>query len=185
MVSGGIIALSQVADALRDVFPFTARREAANDLVTSLEVLLIEVLYEAEGVYAGWFTNEDITDRRRKLMNLRHDADVKHFPTGNLPEREDLLALADEAAIAYFEAIFGPRINPSRKPETAFSRVPGWALRSRLALPRRVWMCMRRREFMEGARAGARIRSGTGRALPATTKMSQGWTLIRPAGPKY
>lgn len=112
MIWGGIIALSQVADALKDVFPFTARHNAANGLATSLEALLIETLYEAEGVYGGQFTNEEITDRRRKLMKLRHDAEVKHFPTSDLPERRDLLALADEAAIAYFDSIFGPRTNP-------------------------------------------------------------------------
>ncbi|HUZ65982.1 MAG TPA: hypothetical protein VMU82_19935 [Acetobacteraceae bacterium] len=112
MIWGGVIAASQVADALKDVFPFTARHKAANDLVTTLEALLIEALYEAEGVYAGQFTNEQITDRRRVLMKLRHDADAKHFPTGDLPERKDLLALADEAAIAYFDSMFGPRTNP-------------------------------------------------------------------------
>jgi hypothetical protein len=112
MIWGGIIALSQVADVLKDVFPFAARDKAANNLTSSLEVLLIEVLYEAEGVYAGRFTNEEITDRRRKLMNARHDAEVKHFPTGNLPERKDILMLANDAAIAYFEATFGPRSNP-------------------------------------------------------------------------
>lgn len=112
MIWGGIIAASQVADALRDVFPFTARPKAANDLVTSLEALLIEALYEAEEVYAGRFTNQEITDRRRSLMTLRHDADVKHFPAGNLPERKDLLALAEATAIAYFESLFERRPDP-------------------------------------------------------------------------
>jgi hypothetical protein len=68
-------------------------------------------LYEAERVYAGQFTDDEITELRRKLMRLRHEADVKHFPMGNLPERTDLLALADEAAAAYFDSIFGPRTN--------------------------------------------------------------------------
>jgi hypothetical protein len=112
LVWGTIIAASQVADAVKDVFPFTARHKAANDLVMSLEALLIEALYEAEGVYAGQFTEAEITDQRRKLMRLRHEADVKHFPTGNLPERKDLLLLADEAAATYFDSIFGPRTNP-------------------------------------------------------------------------
>jgi hypothetical protein len=112
MVWGGIIVASQVADALRDVFPFTVRHKAANDLVTSFEGLLIEALYEAEGVYSGQFTDKEITDLRRKLMRLRHEAEVRHFPSGHLPERRHLLALADEAAIAYFDSIFGPRTNP-------------------------------------------------------------------------
>jgi hypothetical protein len=71
MVWATILATSQVADALKDVFPFTARHKAANDLVMNLEALLIEALYEAEGVYAGQFTEEEITERRRKLMRLR------------------------------------------------------------------------------------------------------------------
>jgi len=112
MIWGGIIAGTQVADALKDVFPFTARHKAANDLVTSLEALLIETLYEAEGVYAGRLANEEITERRRKLMKLRHDADARHFPAGDLPERGDLLALAERAASTYYASIFEPRANP-------------------------------------------------------------------------
>lgn len=111
MIWGGIIVASQVADALRDVFPFTIRHKAANDLVASFDLLLIEALYEAEGVYAGQYNDEEITERRRKLMRLRHETEIKHFPTGPLPERKDLLALADEAAITYFDSIFGPRSN--------------------------------------------------------------------------
>jgi hypothetical protein len=102
----GIIAASQVADALKDVFPLTTRQQAANGLVMSLDALFIEALYEWEGVYAGQFNNEEITERRRKLMQLRHDLDVKHFPTGDLPERNDLLELAEQDAITYFKDMF-------------------------------------------------------------------------------
>ncbi|HEY1934375.1 MAG TPA: hypothetical protein VGG99_20390 [Acetobacteraceae bacterium] len=73
MVWAAIIAASQVAAALQNVFPFTSRHKAANDLVVSLEALLIEALYEAETVYTGQFTEAEITERRRKLMRLRHD----------------------------------------------------------------------------------------------------------------
>lgn len=112
MVWGGIIAGSQVADALKDVFPFTARHKAANDLLTSLEALLIETLYEAEEVCAGRFSGEEVTERRRRLMKSRHDADVRYFPDGNLPERKDLFALAETAAIACFASIFQLRARP-------------------------------------------------------------------------
>jgi|HubBroStandDraft_1064217.scaffolds.fasta_scaffold64985_2 hypothetical protein len=112
MIWGGIIVASQVADALRDVFPFTVRHEAANDLVWSFEALLIDALHEAEGVYSGRYTDEEINDRRRKLMRPRHEAEVKHFPSGRVPERTDLLVLADQAAIAYYDSIFSPRTNP-------------------------------------------------------------------------
>jgi hypothetical protein len=112
MVWGGIIALSQVADALRDVFPFAARHKAANDLTTSLEALLIETLHEAEAVFGGRFSAGEITDCRRKLMRSCHEAGVKRFPNGTLPERADLLSLAQEAADAYYKPIFGSRPSP-------------------------------------------------------------------------
>jgi hypothetical protein len=108
MIWASIIAASQLADVLKDVIPFTNRHKAANGLVVSLDALLIEALYEWESVYGGQFTDEEITERRRKLMELRHKAEVEHFPTGDLPEREDLLSLAEADAVAYFEAMFEP-----------------------------------------------------------------------------
>jgi len=74
--------------------------------------LLIEALHETGVAYSGQFTDEKITDRRRKLMRHRHEAEVKHFQSGHLPERKDLLALAEEAAITYFDSILGLRTNP-------------------------------------------------------------------------
>jgi hypothetical protein len=108
LVWGGIIAASQIADALRDVIPFTAHHKAASALSMTLDALVIEALYEWESVYAARFTIEEIIDRRRKLMQLRYDAEVKHFPTG-LPERKRYLAMAEDEATPYFDAMFGPR----------------------------------------------------------------------------
>jgi hypothetical protein len=108
MVWASIIAAAQLSDALKDVIPFTARYKAASALVISLDALLIEALYEWEGVYSAQFSNEEITERRRKLMSLRHEAEKEHFPTGDLPEREDLLRLAERDAVTYFEALFEP-----------------------------------------------------------------------------
>ncbi len=76
----------------------------------TLDALLIEALYEWESVYAARFTTEQITDRRRKLMQLRHEAEKKHFPTG-LPERKPYLAMAEQEAASYFDTMFGPRID--------------------------------------------------------------------------
>jgi hypothetical protein len=108
MIWGTIIALSQLSDALKDAIPLTARHKAASALVVSLDALLIEALYEWESVFGGQFTNEEITERRRKLMDLRHKAEVEQFPTGDLPEREDLLELAEADAVTYFEGMFEP-----------------------------------------------------------------------------
>jgi hypothetical protein len=110
MVWGGVIAATQVADALKGIFPFTARHKAANDLVASLEALLIEVLHEAEAVHAGELTDTEIRERRRRMMKTRHEASLKYFPTADLPERKDINALAQEAAVMYYDSIFKPRV---------------------------------------------------------------------------
>jgi hypothetical protein len=107
---GGIIAAAQVLDALKDVIPVTARHKAANGLVVSLDALLIEALFEWESVYAGQLSDEEITAKRRNLMELRHEADVREFPTGDLPERPDLLELAEEDATSYFRGMFGNEV---------------------------------------------------------------------------
>jgi hypothetical protein len=103
-----VIAAAQVADVLKDVFPFTARHKAVSGLVTSLEAQVIEALFEYEGVAAERFTNEEITERRRTLMKVRHEAEAEHLSTGDLPIKAKLLALAEEDAVAYFETMFGP-----------------------------------------------------------------------------
>jgi hypothetical protein len=108
MVWATIIAAAQLSDALKDVIPFTSRYRAASALVMSLDALLIEALYEWEGVYSAQFSNAEITERRRKLMTLRHEAEKEHFPTGDLPERDDLLKLAEQDTVSYFEAMFEP-----------------------------------------------------------------------------
>lgn len=104
-VWGAAIAASQLADALKDVIPFTARQKAANALVMDLDALFIETLFEWESVYSGVLSNEEITERRRKLMHLQHELERKHFPTGDLPFRADLLALAEQDAIAYLKPL--------------------------------------------------------------------------------
>jgi hypothetical protein len=109
MIWGGIIAASQLADALKDAIPITSRYKAVSGLVMSLDALFIEALYEWEGVFAGLFSNAEITERRRKLMQIRHDVEVKHFPTGDLPVRNDLLERAEADAINYLETMFRPR----------------------------------------------------------------------------
>jgi hypothetical protein len=105
-VWGAIIAAAQLADALKDAIPYTARQKAANALLTDLDALFIEALFEWEGVFSAKFTNEEITERRRKLMQLQHEMDGKHFPTGDLSNRPDLLALAEQDAITYLESMF-------------------------------------------------------------------------------
>lgn len=109
---GAIIATSQLADAVKDVFPYISRHKAANGLLRELDALFIEALFEWENIFSGKHTAEEITERRRKLMQLRHDAENKNFPTGDLPTRDDLFKLAEADAISYLEKLFGEGSKP-------------------------------------------------------------------------
>jgi hypothetical protein len=47
------------------------------------------------------YSDEQISNRRHKLMKLQHDAERKSFPTG-LPVKERLFAAAQSEAQDYF-----------------------------------------------------------------------------------
>ena len=105
MVWGGIIAASQVADALQNAMGYTVRLDGATALSFTLEALFIDCLMEWEDIFGGRIEADEISKRRHKLMSLRHDADRKHLPTP-LPERPALLRLAEIEASAYLKTLF-------------------------------------------------------------------------------
>jgi uncharacterized protein (DUF4415 family) len=106
IVWAGIIASSQVVDALQDVFPFSKRRKAASELTTALDGLFIDAQFEWEGVTAGSYTAEEIMTRRQKLMTLRLEAESKHFPDG-LAIDGKLFAVAKGDAQRYLSDTYG------------------------------------------------------------------------------
>jgi hypothetical protein len=104
-VWGAIIALSQVLDALKDVFPVTKRHKAASEHVNQLESLFIDAQLEWEDIFNGHYPDDEIASRRHKLMKLQHDAEAKNFPDG-LPERKSDFAAAEAEAKLYFEKTY-------------------------------------------------------------------------------
>jgi hypothetical protein len=100
---GGIIAAAQVADALKDVFPLSARRRSTSELVAVLDTMFIETLHEWESVRAGQLSDREIADRWLRLMQRRHEVETKCLATTSLPERRDLMMLANADAKAYLE----------------------------------------------------------------------------------
>jgi hypothetical protein len=104
-VWGFIIVISQVTDALKDVFPFVKTFKAASDHVTTLSSLLIESLLDWENISGNKYSDTEITTRTFKLMKLRLDAESKNFPDG-LKVNDSLFAKAQEDAQAYFVATY-------------------------------------------------------------------------------
>jgi hypothetical protein len=105
-VWGAIIAASQLADALKNVFTFTKTHKAASEHTVSLDSLFIDAQLEWENIFTGRYADDEIMNRRHKLMKLQHDEERKHFPEG-LDEAPSLFALAQEDAKHYFSVTYG------------------------------------------------------------------------------
>jgi len=105
---GAIIALSQVIDALKEVFPFSRNLKAASELTIVLERLFIESQFEWENVYAGKLSADEIAERVRRLRHLQLEAETKVFPSG-FEHSERIFSLAKGEANAYFDEQYGVR----------------------------------------------------------------------------
>lgn len=105
-VWASVIAASQIADALKDVFPFAKQHKAAGELATILENLFIDAQLEWDNIFSGKYTNEQISTRLHKLRGLRPQAEHRIFPSG-LSERPALLTQAKNDATAYFLDTYG------------------------------------------------------------------------------
>jgi hypothetical protein len=105
-VWGAVIAAAQVADALKEVFPFTKTQKAASELTITLGSLFIDAQLEWENIFSGRYTNEQITTRRHKLMKLQQDAECHNFPHG-LATKTALFAQAQQEAKDYFATTYG------------------------------------------------------------------------------
>jgi hypothetical protein len=109
IIWGTIIALSQLMDALKDVFPHAKSRKASADLANTLDVVFIDARIEFGKILFGSMTQEDADTSLRKLQKLRHDAELKCFPEGVIKNS----ALQDKAAQQ--AKLFFTQVYPSDK----------------------------------------------------------------------
>lgn len=105
-VWGAIIAASQLADALKDVFPFAKTHKAISQQLIALESIFIDAQLEWENIFSGRYTDKEIATRRHKLMMSQHKAESHNFPLG-LAAKELLFAEAQEEAKDYFATTYG------------------------------------------------------------------------------
>lgn len=107
----GIIAASQLLDALKHVFPFAKTHKAASDLTVALEVIYIDAEEEWEGIFAGKVADDAIVKRRTRLRKLQLAEERRHFPEGvEFPPK--LIALANDEAEAYFRLTYSEESAP-------------------------------------------------------------------------
>ncbi len=100
-----IIAASQVADALRGVFPFSKTHRAASDHAITLNSMFIDAQLEWENIFSGHYTDEQIMSRLHKLKRLQHETERKNFPLG-LKTKDALFAEAQREAESYFASAY-------------------------------------------------------------------------------
>ncbi len=98
---GAIIAASQLADALKEVFPFAKTHKSSSEHTVVLNSMLIDAQLEWESIFSGRYTDDQISSRRHKLMKLQHEAEPRAFPVG-LPVNVKLFAEAQTEAKDYF-----------------------------------------------------------------------------------
>jgi hypothetical protein len=105
-VWASIIAASQVADALKDVFPFTRQHKAASEHMLALDRLLIDAELEWTTVFSGNYPDDEVLNRRRALMMLEHEAIRKNFPDGLPRQNEVLREMAEREAAHYLSETY-------------------------------------------------------------------------------
>jgi hypothetical protein len=108
-VWAAIIAASQVADALKDVFPFAKRHKAACEHAATLSLLFIDAQLEWESVFSGQFKDEEVMSWLHRLRSQQYEAEQRNFPEG-LTARSALLAQAEQQAAIYSKNHYGVRL---------------------------------------------------------------------------
>jgi hypothetical protein len=103
---GCVIAVAQVADALKDILPFAKKHKAASQLAITLDILFIDAQLEWDNIFSGKYSDEQISTRLHKLRKLQHEAEHSHFPEG-LTQRDTLFALSQSEAQIYLSTTYG------------------------------------------------------------------------------
>jgi hypothetical protein len=88
-----VIAASQVADALKNVFPFYKRRGALSRWSRTLNRLFVEAQRDWDAISGGRCTNAQIRRLSHLLRVRKERAEGKYIPHG-LARREDLFEKA-------------------------------------------------------------------------------------------
>ena len=105
-VWGAIIAASQVADALKDVFPFTRQHKAASELAMKLDSLFIDVQLEWESAFSHRYSEDEMVESLHRVRKAQFNAESQHFPEG-LATRETLFDRAEREAWEFFRTTYG------------------------------------------------------------------------------
>ena len=103
---GCIIAVSQIVDALRDVFPMTKRHRAASEYAIALEALFIAAQLEWENILTGRYDADEVLRRLHALRSAHHTAESKSFADGQ-PRHRRLFGEAEQETATFIWKTYG------------------------------------------------------------------------------
>jgi len=100
-VWAGIIAGSQLLNAIRPVMPFTKRLKLLQEMHTELVKLSLEVEEQWFGISQGDFTEREIHSKLFTLKGKQEDIANRHLATHVLPKKPKLIARANASLDEY------------------------------------------------------------------------------------
>ena len=105
-VWAAIITLSQVTDALKNVFPFYKRRAALSRWVRQPDRMFVFAQRDWEDIAGGRCTEQQIRKLLHQLRSRKQALEAKCIPDGLNPKNL-LLQTAESEAIRYFTSRYG------------------------------------------------------------------------------
>ena len=102
----GIVAASQLIEALKNVFPFYKRRGELSKWSRTLNRLFVEAQRDWDVIAGGDRTNAQISELSHRLRVKKERAEEKYIPHG-LARRKDLFEKAQNEASRFFASRYG------------------------------------------------------------------------------
>lgn len=103
IVWAAIIALSQLADALQDVFPFRKRRQSLSGWSNALNRLFVEAQRDWDRIAAGKVRDEKIDALAHQLRLRMQRYEQTYIPDG-LARKDKLFDKAQSEMVSFLEA---------------------------------------------------------------------------------
>jgi hypothetical protein len=100
-VWASVIAVSQVADALRDVFPFRKRRQSLSGWSNALNRLFVDAQRDWDSISAGSVPNGKISTLTHQLRQKMQRYEQTYIPDG-LPREQKLFESAQLEMESFF-----------------------------------------------------------------------------------
>ena len=103
---GLIIAVSQLASVIRDIFPFNNRIKVLRELSGKLKGTFCQMEFDWYKVSQGLLLDEEINELLFRYKKQIKDIEVRHLTEEFLPEKQNYKIIAEDKCKDYFTALY-------------------------------------------------------------------------------